>query len=460
MPDEMGIGPTVAALSTPAAPAGLGVLRVSGREALAVASRVFRPANPARALDRLPGYTASYGHVADGEGVIDECVALVFRAPHSYTGEDVVELSCHGGPYLLARTLRALFAAGAVPAGPGEFTRRAFLNGKLDLTGAEAVMALIAADGQLAARTALAAREGAVFRRIRDIERGLIEVQSAFSAYVDYPDDDIPELEPAALAAVLQEAREELSRLLSTFDAGRVLWEGVDTVIVGSPNVGKSTLMNLLAGCERSIVTSTAGTTRDVVEETVRVGNVTLRLADTAGIRETADEVEAVGVERARNRLRSAALVLAVFDGARPLEEEDAALLRELPETTVALINKSDQPFVIDAAEIRRAVPRVVCISAATGQGLPELVREVEDITGVCRLNGAEPVLATERQRDAVRRALDGVDQASAALEEGLTLDAVSVCVDGALDALMELTGERVTEAVVNDIFARFCVGK
>ena len=219
-------------------------------------------------------------------------------------------------------------------------------------------------------------------------------------------------------------------------------------------------MMNLLAGCERSIVTSTAGTTRDVVEETVRVGNVTLRLADTAGIRETADEVEAVGVERARNRLRSAALVLAVFDGARPLEEEDTALLRELPETTVALINKSDQPFVIDAAEIRRAVPRVVCISAATGQGLPELVREVEDITGVCRLNGAEPVLATERQRDAVRRALDGVDQASAALEEGLTLDAVSVCVDGALDALMELTGERVTEAVVNDIFARFCVGK
>lgn len=460
MPDNLCTGPTVAALSTPAAPAGLGVLRVSGREAVAVASRVFRPANPARTLDRLPGYTAAYGHVADEDGVIDECVALVFRAPHSYTGEDVVELSCHGGPYLLARTLRALFAAGAAPAGPGEFTRRAFLNGKMDLTGAEAVMGLISADGQLAARAALAAREGAVFHRIRGIARGLIEAQSAFSAYVDYPDDDIPELEPAALSAVLKGAGEELSRLLSTFDAGRILREGVDTVIVGSPNVGKSTLMNLLAGCERSIVTSTAGTTRDVVEETVRVGNVTLRLADTAGIRETADEAEAAGVERARTRLRSAALVLAVFDGARPLEEQDTALLRELPETTVALINKSDRPFVIDDAAIRRAVSRVVCISAATGQGLPELVREVEDITGVCRLNGAEPVLATERQRDAVRRALDGVSQASAALEEGLTLDAVSVCVDGALDALMELTGERVTEAVVDDIFARFCVGK
>lgn len=460
MPTESFAGPTIAALSTPAAPAGLGVLRVSGREAVPIASRVFRPANPARSLDCLPGYTAVYGHAADDEGVIDECVALVFHAPHSYTGEDVVELSCHGGPYLLSRVLRALFAAGARPAGPGEFTRRAFLNGKLDLTGAEAVMGLIAADGELAARTALAAKEGAVFRKIQEVVQALVEAQAAFSAYVDYPDDDIPELEPAALAAVLEKAEAALSALMATFDAGRVLREGVDTAIVGSPNVGKSTLMNLLAGCERSIVTPTAGTTRDVVEETVRVGNVTLRLADTAGIRDTADEVEAVGVERARKRLRSAALVLAVFDGSRPLEEEDRALLRELPASAVALINKSDRPFVLDMEEIRRTVPRVVCLSASTGQGLQELIREVEDITGVCRLNGGEPVLATERQRDAVRLALDGLRQASAALAGGMTLDAVSVCVDSALGALMELTGERVTEAVVDDIFSRFCVGK
>ena len=460
MPAESFTGPTVAALSTPAAPAGLGVVRVSGRDAVAVASRVFRPASPSRSLDSLSGYTAAYGHVTDEEGDIDECVALVFRAPHSYTGEDVVEFSCHGGPYLLSRVLRALFAAGARPAGPGEFTRRAFLNGKLDLTGAEAVMGLIAADGQLAARTALAAREGAVFHRIQEVTRSLVEAQAAFSAYVDYPDDDIPELEPTALAAVLEQAGRVLSQLLSTFDAGRILREGVDTAIVGSPSVGKSTLMNLLAGCERSIVTPAAGTTRDIVEETVRLGNVTLRLADTAGIRDAADAAEAAGVERARKRLRSAALVLAVFDGSRPLEEGDLALLRELPASSIVLLNKSDRPFVLDAGEIRRMVPRVVCISASTGQGLQDLVREVEDITGVCRLNGGEPVLATERQRDAVRLALDGIGQASAALAEGLTLDVVSVCVDSALGALMELTGERVTEAVVEDIFSRFCVGK
>lgn len=453
-------GPAIAALSTPSAPAGLGVLRVSGRDAVGIASRVFRPARPEGALDRLPGYTAAYGHVADESGDIDECVALVFRAPHSYTGEDVVELSCHGGPYLLQRTLRALFAAGAKPAGPGEFTRRAFLNGKVDLTGAEAVMGLIAADGQLAARTALAAREGAVFRRAEQIAHALIEAQAAFSAFVDFPDDDIPELAPDSLAAILKEADEALARLLETFDAGRILREGVDTVIVGSPNVGKSTLMNLLAGCDRSIVTPAAGTTRDIVEETVRLGNVTLRLADTAGIRDTADEVEAVGVERARARLRTAALVLAVFDGSRPLEDGDRVLLRELPDTAVALINKSDRPLAADADEIRRAVSRTVTISAATGQGAEDLIREVEDITGVCRLHQGEPVLATERQRDAARRALDGVREAAAALSAGMTLDAVSVCVDSALDGLMELTGKRVTEAVVEDIFSRFCVGK
>lgn len=299
-----------------------------------------------------------------------------------------------------------------------------------------------------------------MFHRIQEVTRSLVEAQAAFSAYVDYPDDDIPELEPTALAAVLEQAGRVLSQLLSTFDAGRILREGVDTAIVGSPNVGKSTLMNLLAGCERSIVTSAAGTTRDIVEETVRLGNVTLRLADTAGIRDAADAAEAAGVERAREAPALGGARPRGVRRSRPLEEGDLALLRELPASSIVLLNKSDRPFVLDAGEIRRMVPRVVCISASTGQGLQDLVREVEDITGVCRLNGGEPVLATERQRDAVRLALDGIGQASAALAEGLTLDAVSVCVDSALGALMELTGERVTEAVVEDIFSRFCVGK
>lgn len=451
----------IAALATPAATGGLGVIRVSGDGAIAVAERVFRPLNHNKTLAAMDGYTAAYGHVYDRDGDIDECVATVFRAPHSYTGENVVELSCHGGVYLLQRTLRALFEAGARPAEAGEFTRRAFLNGKLDLTRAEAVAALIAADGKLAAKTALATREGAVFYRLQDLKDRLIGLQAQFSAFVDYPDDDIPDLQPKTLRDTLETAAADLKSLLSTYDAGRVLREGVETAIVGSPNVGKSTLMNLLAGCERSIVTDIAGTTRDVVEETVRVGDVCLRLADTAGIRHTADRVEAIGVERSRRKLEQAALILAVFDGSRPLTDDDRQLIDTLPpETTIAVVNKQDLTQKIDNSYILDKFQQIVYTDAKNGVGLDRLTAAIEQVTGVNRLTGEQPVLATERQRDCARRALGCVQEARDALDAGMTADAVSVSVDGALDAILELTGERATEAVVDGIFARFCVGK
>lgn len=451
----------IAAIATPIAPAGLGVIRVSGTQAIPIAAAVFRPLNEARPLTALGGYTAVYGYVWDKDGDIDECVATVFRAPHSYTGEDVVEFSCHGGVYLLQRTLRALFEAGAVPAEAGEFTRRAFENGKLDLTRAEAVMDLIAADGRLAAKTALAVREGAVFHRLQGIKEKLVALQAQFSAFVDYPDDDIPELSSAALSQTVKEAEEELFRLLDTYDAGRVLREGVDTVIVGSPNVGKSTLMNLLTGCERSIVTDVAGTTRDVVEETVRVGEVRLRLADTAGIHHTDDKVEAIGVQRSRQRLETAALVLAVFDGSRPLSDDDRELVKQLPkQTTIAVINKQDLDQKIDIEYIERYFQHIVYTDACRGSGLAELTAAVQQVTGVNRLTGEQPVLATERQRNCAYRAWQCVREAAEALESGMTLDAVSVSLDSALSAILELTGERATEAVVDGIFARFCVGK
>lgn len=452
---------TIAAISTPAAPAGLGVLRLSGSGAVDVASRVFRPLSEKRALAGLPGYTAAYGHVFDAEGDIDDCVALVFRAPHSYTGEDVVELSCHGGLYLLQRTLRAVLAAGARPAGAGEFTRRAFVNGKMDLTRAEAVMGLIAAEGRLAAKTALAAREGNLFRRIQGVKDELIGLAAQFSAFVDYPDDDIPALEDGTLAETLERADRTLRALLETFDAGRVLREGVDTAIVGCPNVGKSTLMNRLAGCERSIVTPVAGTTRDVVEETVRLGDVVLRLSDTAGIHETADEVESIGVRRARQRMDEAALVLAVFDGTRPLDGGDRALIEAAAgRTAIAVINKADAACCLDEHMLAARFPEVVRLSAREGIGLDALERAVIRLTGLEGLDAAEPVLATERQRDCTARCARGVRAAREALEAGMTPDAVSVCVDEAIAAVLELTGERATEAVVDEVFARFCVGK
>jgi len=361
----------------------------------------------------------------------------------------------------LRRVLRALYAAGARPAEAGEFTRRAFLNGKMDLTGAEAVMDLIAADGKLAARTALNARSGATFRALSAVKDTLLGLAAQFTAYIDYPDEDIPDLSAAQLKETLTAAANSLRTLLATFDAGKVLREGVDTAIVGSPNVGKSTLMNALAGCERSIVTDIAGTTRDVVEETVRLGEVTLKLSDTAGIRETGDTVEAIGVQKARQRLSDAALVLAVFDGGKPLGSADRMLIDSLADTpAVAIINKADTVQQIEKTEIEAAFTYVVEISAKNNEGVDRLVAVIEEITGVCRLQSDAPVLATERQRAEAEAALRALEEGLSALQAGMTPDAVSVCVDSAIGSILSLTGERATEAVVNEVFSRFCVGK
>ena len=451
----------IAAISTPPAAAGIGVVRISGDGAIALADRLFRPRSKSKRLSDLPGYTALYGHVYDADGDIDDCVALVFRAPHSYTGEDVVELSCHGGIYLLSRVLRAALDAGAEPAEPGEFTKRAFLNGKLDLTGADAVMDLIGAGGALAARTALAAREGSVFRRTEAIKATLLAVAAQNAAYVDYPDDDIPELEPAVLDRTLAEAEADLASLLATFDTGRLLREGIDTAIVGTPNVGKSTLMNRLAGCERSIVTAQAGTTRDVVEDAVRVGEFVLRLSDTAGIRDTDEEAEAIGIRRARERMRSAALVLAVFDGSRPLSEDDVALAKEVGGPhTIAILNKTDQPTIADTAILEPYISKILPLSAKTGEGINELTAAIAEVTGMAGLDENAGVLTTERQRRSVAKALEAVREARAALTAGLAVDAAAVSIDAAIGALQELTGEKASESVVNEVFARFCVGK
>lgn len=451
----------IAAISTPAGAAGLGVVRLSGDDAVAVAHKLFRPINEQRPLTALKGYTAAYGHVYDAEGDIDDCVALVFRAPHSYTGEDVVELSCHGGRYILQRVLRACFAAGAKPAQAGEFTRRAFLNGKMDLTGAESVMDLIAAEGKLAAQTALTAREGGIFRRLNEVKEALLGVAAQFAAYIDYPDEDIPDPETAAWSKTVESSIRTMENLLATYDAGRILREGVDTAIVGRPNVGKSTLMNLLTGCERSIVTDIAGTTRDVVEETVWLGDVTLRLADTAGLRDTTDVVENVGVSRARARMEQAALVLAVFDGSEALQEEDRALALSLQgRAAIAIINKADKPLAIDSDWIAAHFSHTVTLSAKEEQGVAALTAAVVAVTGIERLDAAQPVLSTERQRQCAVDCLTCLKEAQQALELGFTPDAVAVSVDGAINALLELTGERATEAVVEQVFARFCVGK
>ncbi|MCO7137123.1 tRNA uridine-5-carboxymethylaminomethyl(34) synthesis GTPase MnmE [[Clostridium] leptum] len=451
---------TIAAIATPQGAGGIGIVRISGPKSQEVADRIFRSPGNRRIRDTA-GYQALYGHIYEGDILVDEAIALVFRAPRSYTGEDVVELSCHGGMYVLGRVLSAALSAGAVAAAPGEFTKRAFLNGKLSLTQAESVMDIIGAQGRQAAAAALAAREGVLGRRIQDVTDSLVELAAHLSAYIDYPEDDIPELQEVQLVGSLSDARRRLDDLLATYDAGKILREGVDTVIVGRPNVGKSTLMNVLSGVERSIVTHIPGTTRDVVEETVRLGDVVLRLADTAGLHETDDPVEAIGVEKARGRLETAGLVLAVFDASQNLEEEDKRLLEKLDgRPAVAVINKTDLTPCIDEAFVRRHVPHVVTISAKQEMGMEQLTEAVCDVLGAGSWDPSAGMLANERQRDCVRRAGEAVKEALDATQMGMTYDAVSVSVEGAIDALLELTGERATEAVVDQVFARFCVGK
>ena len=451
----------IAAISTPLAPGGIGVIRISGAGALAVADKVFFTKKKNKLADAR-GYTAHFGTVREAGGeTLDEAIATVFRAPHSFTGEDVVELSCHGGPYLLRRVLAAVLAAGASPAGPGEFTRRAFLNGKMDLAQAESVMGMIGAGGEQALRAARAGQAGVLSQKIGALREELVLLAGDLAAWADYPDDDIPQVNEEKLKDGLDRAAESLQALLNTFDTGRILREGVDTVIAGRPNAGKSSLMNLLSGCERSIVTEYAGTTRDVVEETVRLGDIPLRLADTAGIRQTQDPVEQIGVHRALERVKSAQLVLAVFDISRPLDEDDRQLTEALQGVPcVAVVNKTDLPAALDEAYLRQHFAHLVFLSAKTGEGFEDLKRETEQLLGTAGLDPAAGILFTERQRGDVQQALAALEEARAALAMGMTLDAVTVSLEGALSALFELTGERVSDAVVDSVFERFCVGK
>ncbi len=452
---------TIAAISTAPAPGGIGIVRISGKEAFTVADRVFRGVS-GKAICEMKGYTAQLGgaYTAAGEK-LDDVVALVFRGPKSYTGEDVVELSCHGGLYVTKRLLQVTLDAGASPAGPGEFTRRAFLNGKLDLAQAEAVLGLIGASGDQAMKAAEAGSSGLLSRKIQEVKDGLMTQASHLAAWADFPEEDVPEVEEEELLSGIRRGKEALIELLRGFDRGRMYREGLATVIAGRPNAGKSTLMNLLSGCERSIVTQYAGTTRDVVEETVLLAGVPLRLADTAGIRETEDPVESIGVQAARKRLETAQLVLAVFDSSQSLTKEDRELMDSLGDVpSIAIVNKTDLPTEIDVEEIQSRFEKTVFLSAANGEGLPELEQAVSEILDTKDFHPEEGVLFTQRQRSDAQRALESLAEGENALLGGMTWDAVTVCVEDALNALSALTGEHVSEEIIDQVFEEFCVGK
>ena len=451
---------TIAAVATAVAPAGVSMIRISGDEALEVASRVFVPAGKKTLFD-CKGYEALFGTVQQDGAVIDQAVALVFLAPHSYTGETVVEISCHGGIYVTRAVLRAVLESGARLAQPGEFTKRAFLNGKLSLTQAEAVIDLIEAKTRDASKAATSQLSGVLGKKINSVKDQLLKLAAHLSAWVDYPEDEIPEVDESEIVETAQTCYDEICALLDTYDAGRLIREGIDTVIVGKPNVGKSTLMNTLARYERSIVTDIAGTTRDVVEESVRLGDLLLRLSDTAGIRETDDRVEQIGVSIAKQRLAEASLVLAVFDGSSDWSEEDEELiLMTADRPTVAIVNKNDLPSKTNMEKIQQSFDSIVEISAREESAAKSLEEAIRKKLSMEQIDPTAPMLANERQRScaiAAKKSLAGV---LAAVRDGMTFDAVTVLVEEAIEAILTLSGERVTEAVVDQVFSNFCVGK
>lgn len=451
---------TIAALSTPLAPGGIGVIRISGDDAISIADKVIKTIS-GKKLESMKGYTAAHGKAYNGDEVLDECVALVFRAPRSYTGEDTVEISCHGGVFVSSQVLRAVLSAGARPAEGGEFTKRAFLNGKMDLSEAEAVMSLISARGEGGMKAALTALDGALSKKIDSFCNVLISAAANMAAWVDYPDDEIPELDFDVLEESLNEVYTGLEGLLSKFDAGKAITDGVETAIVGKPNVGKSALMNMLSGFRRSIVTDIAGTTRDIVEETVRVGRVLLKLADTAGIRESDDTVESIGVEMAKERIENAGLILAVFDVSRGLDESDEEILELCKgREVIGVINKTDLPCKADIEKIKASIGEAIFISALMGDGEKELSDAIEKALGTDKIDTSQAMLTTERQRRSAEKALSSIREAIDAVNMGMTMDAINVCIDSAIEDLLELTGKKAREAVVDEVFSRFCVGK
>lgn len=451
---------TIAAIATGNSAGGIGVIRISGDDAVKIADKVFCPADNSLLSD-LKGYRAKFGNVIVGGEAMDNAVALVFKAPKSYTGEDVVELSVHGGLLIVEKTLQAVLDAGATPAGAGEFTKRAFLNGKMDLTQAESVANLISSQGETALKASFNALQGALSNKINGVLQSLLDCSALMAAWVDYPDEEIPELSDTQLNETLENARAQLGALLDNYESGQTITNGVDTAIVGRPNVGKSSLMNMLTGTDKSIVTHIEGTTRDIVEESVRLGSVVLHLRDTAGLRQSDDVVESIGIQKAYKALDDAQLVLAVFDSSQELTDFDKDLINRCKgKKAVAVINKTDLDNYLDLSKLQDAFEATVFISAKNSVGHKELAEAVGNILGVGDFDTTAPLLANARQKQNCQRAYECVGEALDACCMGMTFDAINVMIDSAAEELLSLTGKKATEEVVNNIFSKFCVGK
>ena len=453
---------TIAAVSSPRGKGGVALIRISGEEAVAVASRCFSPRSGVKVAD-ITSRTAVFGDITDGESIIDDGMLTIFRAPASYTGEDIAEITCHGGVLVTKRVLEAVFKAGAAPAAAGEFTRRAFVNGKLSLTKAEAVGEILEAKSDAQLLVAASQRRGALSEKIEEAAKEIVSLIASVYAKIDYPDEDLSEVSDKEFVTRAMAVLEKLERLKSTYRAGSAIFEGVKTVICGAPNRGKSSLYNAIAGEEAAIVTDVAGTTRDLLERDIPLGNVLLHLTDTAGIHETDDKVEQIGVKRAEERMLEAELIMLVIDGSMPLSDEDFALIDTLKNTSapkIAVINKCDK----GSANIKLpsgVFIETVRISAKSGEGLLDLKNAVEKLFFADEINtSSDAIVSSARQFASLDEAAARIKDAVSIVKGGLSTDLAASDLERAVAALDELDGRRVTEDVVAEIFSKFCVGK
>lgn len=452
---------TIAAISTAMHSAGIGIVRISGKEAIEIADKVFR-SNDGEKLKDVNGYRAKYGKVYDSNEFIDQAIALVFREPHSYTGENIVEISCHGGVYITKRVLDVIIKNGARNANAGEFTKRAFLNGKMDLSEAESVMNLISAQGEQASKIARSGLEGDINKNMEKIKNSLLDIATGLAAWADYPEEDIPQVDKKTLKKSIPEIKNSLEEIIKTQNAVKAVTEGIKIAIVGCPNVGKSSILNMLMGYSRAIVTNIEGTTRDVVEGKTMIGEIPVILFDTAGIRETEDVVERIGVNIAKDYLVDSDIAFVVFDGSRKICKSDIEIINLVDrKKSVAIVNKIDLEQKIEKQKIEEKFDRIIYISTKTKKNVEELIKNtIYDFVNMKSLNSENVYISGQRQFDIIKRAIESLKESENAINSGITLDAITVSIENTLNILGELKGENVSEQVIDKIFSKFCVGK
>ncbi|MDB2036108.1 tRNA uridine-5-carboxymethylaminomethyl(34) synthesis GTPase MnmE [[Clostridium] symbiosum] len=454
---------TIAAIATALTNSGIGIIRVSGNEAFDIVDRIFRPKNKRKKLKEEKTYTVHYGHIQDGDEIIDEVLAIVMRGPHSYTAEDTVEIDCHGGVLVMKKILETVIKYGARMAEPGEFTKRAFLNGRIDLSQAEAVIDVINSKNNYALKSSVSQLSGSMSKKVKELREKLLFEIAFIESALDDPEHISLDGYPEKLKVTVNDMQEELNRAISTFDSGRVLSEGIRTVILGKPNAGKSSLMNVLVGEERAIVTDIAGTTRDTLEENIRLHGISLNIVDTAGIRETEDVVEKIGVDKARANADDADLLIYVVDGSCPLDENDYQIMNLIEgRKSIVLLNKTDLEMVLTPEEIKEKTGKeVVAVSAKEQRGIDLLEEKIKELFLSGEINFNDEVMITNvRHKTAMSEALKSLSLVKQSIEDQMPEDFYSIDLMNAYEQLGTIIGESLEDDLVNEIFNKFCMGK